>query len=315
VATTPVIVAFGCEFRDYAHRTDLEQWLTKLAGAPKTPNRWTYKRGANIFDVKIVFTRAEFIAALNTTRAIVIYDGHARRGQGPVFTATAGMGDCPPVASFPTNPWEEHVRIGYDAVAIPCIEDIMLHCINPTEYSHSLPAKGHFVSPAVARMLKRAQKAGSACGTVGAKRSFAACHPAVANRANGRGAQTLLKRHFWRADAGFKEFHTIVAAGSADLAATKLPCSVLFLNSCSSAVHYLSSLQRRKKATGSDCVFYLTWRTAYMANSRATNIFMEELLVRGTNPRKRDGRKRLLKLMNGPTNATRDQAGHIDFFR
>ena len=314
MATVPVIVAFGCEFRDLPHRTDLESWLTKLAGAPKTPNRWTYKKGSKVFDIQVVFTRAEFIAALNTKGAIVIYDGHARRGQGPVFTATAGMGDCPPVASFPTNPWEEHVRIGYDAVKLPCIEDIVAHCINPTEYPHASPPKGDFVAPAVEKMLDKARKAGSACNTVAAKRSLAACHPTVANQKNGRGAQTLLKRHYWRAEPGLKEFQTIVSAGSADLAATKLPCSVLFLNSCSSAVHYLTSLQRRKKATGSDCVLYLTWRTAYMSSSRATNIFMEELLVKGTNPRKRAGRKRLLKLMNGPTDASRELAGHIDFF-
>jgi hypothetical protein len=323
MATIPVVIAYGVEFRDYNHRTDLENWLDKFVGKQVSTRRWKLKKGTDTFDISVVLSKAEFIAALDMPGAIVIYDGHARRGQGPAFSVHARVGNCPSVGAEPANPWEDHVRIGFDAVLQPVQRELLKHCTNPVEYPQTSVPKGAFLAESVASLITAAAALGSGCKVAGARRSFDKCEPTIAATPNGRGVKSLAGRHFYikRTEKDeddetktILEHHCIVSAGSADLAKSTLACSVLFLNSCSSAVHYLRALRRRKKEAKASTVFYLTWRTAYMTNSRATNIFVQQLLEVGVDPTKKASRDKLVKLMNGTTKQSRHDSGVIEAF-
>ncbi|MCU1230971.1 MAG: hypothetical protein JWO97_3855 [Acidobacteria bacterium] len=319
----PIIIAFGVEFRDRSHVTGVRDWLNTnatVAGA----DRWRYARGRRSFEIRITFAKADFIAALNVRDAFVIYDGHARYGQGPAFTTTANVRPCSPPAAMPVNPFGDHVRMGFDAVSVPCGEEIFGHCTNPAEYPE-VPPRGAFLERSVRRMIARAAAARPGCAVSHARRSLNSCVPAVAATRNERGEQSLLTRHYYSQHAYVRppapvgwptpqfDFDTLVTVGAADLDASTLACSVLFLNSCSSAPHFLEPLRRKKRAVRSGCVFYLTWREAYPAASRATLTFLQNALLR-LDPTSRRGAASLNRRMNGNTRGSRVLAGHIDFF-
>jgi hypothetical protein len=242
--------------------------------------------------VKIVYTKAEFTAALDQKDAIVIYDGHSRLGQGPAF-GPAGLGTCPDKATHPVNPWGDSFRMGYDFADIECIDDIVHHGTNPGEFKLPANTKGLFASKGLKAIVAAALKAGKAnCRLPGAWRSLATCHSKVAATANCRGDTPLAARHYWRSRRGDKEFDTLVAVGDADLAKTKLACGVLFLNSCSSKRHYHAALARRKKAAKSNCMFFVT---AEVCSANTTLPFLRAVLA-GRDP-VRDSAK-ILKRMN-----------------
>lgn len=314
----PLIIAFGIDFRDKAHRKALEEYLDKETTKKKT-GVYEFTRGKIQYDIRMVFSKKEFLNALETPRAIVIYDGHSRFGQGPAFVEDSGVGHCPDVTKYPDNPWEDHVRMGWDAVKIPCVHEILEHCTNPKEYNKK-KAPG-FAPGNVRRMMRKAAGKSTKCKQKGyAKRKLLKCFPSVANKENGRGVKSLHDRHYWYTDKAETDFFTIVQVGAADLRKSKLKCSVLFLNSCSSLDHYYCPLRQRKKETKSKCVFYLTRRTAYMSLSRATNIFVDLVLKEGVDPTRRRGRKRLVKEMNKVNpgilkkHKIKNASGLIDFF-
>lgn len=295
----PIIVAYGVEFRDLSHRTALENELKALTGSPG-PDHWVYRRGGKEYDIRIVFTKAAFAAALDTPGAIVIYDGHARFGQGPAFSDRAAP-KCPAdLTAFPDNPWENHFRMGYDIVSVPCVEDILTHGTHPAEHG-ALKAPG-FISGSVAAIFKKA----TAKGTCAAKpfydrRRLMKCAPAVAGLANCRGVKSLEKRYYWYRtidpDTDDPDYHTLVKVGAADLAKVRLRCKVLVLNSCSSKPRFYAPLLRHKKKVKSDCVFYLTRRTAYLALTEQTNIFVRMVLA-GAEPTQKKDAARLVKAVN-----------------
>jgi hypothetical protein len=203
-------------------------------------------------------------------------------------------------------------------------QEVLKHGTNPTEYPHTKAPKGAFLAGSVKRLFDRAATAGTACKTQGARRTFNGCEPAMANSPNCRGVKSLETRHFYikRTETDeddksvqFTEHYCLVSVGAADLAKSSLRCKVLFLNSCSSAGHYLRALRRRKKEAKARTVLYLTWRTAYMSLSRATNIFVEGVLKDGIDPAKRNGMTRLVKRMNGQTKKSRRLSGLIEAFK
>jgi len=242
---TPIIVAFGIEFRDYPHRKALETYLGKVAkkGADGV---FHYKQGKREFSIQIVFSKKAFLQALDTPDAIVIYDGHSRFGQGPAFVEKSGVGQCPTKQDFPNNPWEDHVRMGWDVIAVTVEAEIMHHCTNPKEYAGK--AVPTFAPQNVRYFVYKANKNKPNCksGEI-SKRKLLDCFPDKAREKNGRGDQTLIDRHYWLATAKPVDSFTLVEAGAADLRKSKLSCQVLFMNSCSSREHYFCSLAARKR--------------------------------------------------------------------
>jgi hypothetical protein len=289
---TDIVIAYGCQIRDGSNEKSVTGYLGANADAAGT-DKWTYPKGARTHSISIVYTKAEFAAAIDRPDAVVIYDGHSRIGQGPVF-GPAGTPNCPDKSGYPTNPWEENFRMGYDLADIECIGDILHHGTNPSEFKLPASTKGVFASRGQKQILNAAIKAGRGkCATRGAWRDLLACFPRTATKTNCRGDSPLSGRHYWRARTGGSEFDTLVAVGDADLGKSALACAVLFMNSCSSKRHYLAAMRRRKAAVKSNCVFYVT---AEVCSANTTLPFLKAVLA-GTDVSKQA--KAILKAMNG----------------
>ncbi|NHZ91102.1 hypothetical protein F2P45_19065 [Massilia sp. CCM 8733] len=292
---TDIIVAYGCELRDASIHKDLLAFLNAQATSAGT-DKWTYPQTSPSHNIHLTYTKAGFAAALNKPHAVVIYDGHSRIGQGPVF-GPSGLPRCPGKSAYAVNPWADNFRMGYDFAEIDCIGDIMHHGTNPTEFKLPSSSKGVFASKDMNKILERAIGAGTKCGTRNAWRLLSACVPKVAAQVNCRGETPLAKRHFWRSRAHDREFDTLVAVGDADLRKSKLACEVLFMNSCSSKRHFLAALRRQKAAAKSHCVFYVT---AEVCSANTTLTFLKAVLA-GT--KVATSAKAILIKMNGMSGA------------
>jgi hypothetical protein len=224
------------------------------------------------FHIAVVFTIADFAAALDEPDAWVIYEGHSRYGQGAAF-GPADAGICPDPKRFVDNPWSNYFRMGYDATDTDGKFDILQFATNPTEFDPLAPiAAKAFLPESIVDAAKKAQaldkqlKKSKAspkkiCATAGAWREFASCEPTLATTVTCRNTTPLKDRHFYKILKHTKtyiEYVTPVLAGSVDLDKTSLKCSVLFMSSCSSYPHYFAPLDRRRTAAKSKCKFYLT---------------------------------------------------------
>jgi hypothetical protein len=295
-----LVIAFGCEIRDALPHKGVVDFLNANATL-KSTDVWEFKdtKKKLEFEIRVVYTKAEFQTAMDTKDAIVVYDGHSRFGQGPAF-GPAGLPRCPDATTYPMNPWENHFRMGYDVQITPCIEDIFEHCTNPTEFSKTIVSEDLFATHNVKKILRVAKERLEKCKQKGfARRELLKCFPSVANQTNGRGVQSLKSRHYWHTNRTETDFMTIVEVGSADLSTVGLKCSVLFMNSCSSKPHFYKALRQRKKETKSKCVFYMT----NAACSAATTVIFIKQILKGRNPTSRRAAKKILKEMNAEPDA------------
>lgn len=287
-----ILIAFGCEIRDVAYHGDLLKHLNTVAKSIGT-STWGFPAAKPTQTIKVIYTKAEFAAALDSKDAFVVYDGHSRIGQGPAF-GPSGVPTCPDKATYPVNPWGDSFRMGFDFAEIDCMGDIIHHGTNPPEFTLPAASKGVFASKGQITILDAAIAPGKGkCSTKGAWRELKVCFPKVAATANCRKETPLANRHYFKAYNGDKEFDTLVAVGDADLAKSKLACAVLFMNSCSSKRHYLEPLRRHKKKAKSACTFYVTAEVC----SAATTIDFLKTVLAGKDPVKDS--KKFLKTMNG----------------
>jgi hypothetical protein len=320
-----IIVAAGFEIRDFQGSV-LTDFLNAQADAG-SGSVWTFPKGvgagAVTHQVQMVFTMAEFAAALEMDDAYVIYEGHSRYGQGPAFgpprPSGADMPWVPDTANFPINPWGVHFRMGYDATDTDCMEDLLEHSVTPAEYDVPASAAGAFIPGAVKRAVTNAKKvkkakvaAGRVCSTAGAWRLFNDCDATVAATATSRGDTPLDGRHYYAAFPRKRprkippgEYLTAVQVGSADLDKSALKCKVLFMASCSSHVHYFRPLARRRTAVKSKCKFYMT---AMICSAFHGRNFMAEVF-KGTDPTTKRGSKAMLKALNGVSDS-----GSVGFY-
>ncbi|MGZ8853265.1 MAG: hypothetical protein ACXW2X_07700, partial [Thermoanaerobaculia bacterium] len=263
-------------------------------------------------EVEVVYTQAEFLKALDTEDAYVVYEGHARFGQGPSF-GDAGMPDIPDAKKYPVNPWGVFFRMGYDATDVPCFEDLVEHSIVPKDYDLPAATRNSFLhndlalASLEAKIIAVRQKAGvvtpaekkDPCSIPGSWREFAVCQPALAATKTSRNDEPLKSRHYFRqnvgAHKGKDEFMTAVEVGAADLNNTSLKCKVLFMAACSSGVHYREALEKRRKDAKSSCKFYLT---AQVCSSFFSMAFITAV-YKGIDPTSAKGSTDLLKTLNG----------------
>jgi hypothetical protein len=260
----------------------------------------------------VVYDMSDLSAALDLADAFVVYEGHSRYGQGPAF-GPAGIAKVPDKLAFPINPWGFHFRMGYDATDTECIGDLFDHSVMPTEYDlttadpkDSLPdalVTATVKVKAQAKAVKAKKvKAKDTCALSGAWRSMNVCQPALSTKATARGDKPLLDRHYYLHQDRKKpeEFLTAVKVGSADLDKAKLSCTLFFMASCSSKVHFHAALARRRKAAKSSCTFLLTGQVC--ATSHATT-FLKQVLLKKLDPTSRSGLKKIVKALNGETDS------------
>jgi len=308
-----IIVAAGLEIRDYQGQ-EMLRFLN--ANADAGPNStWTYPKGAGAkakYVVEVVYTMAEFAKALDTPDAYVIYEGHSRLGQGPAF-GPANTPHVPDQKAFPVNPWGVHFRMGYDATNTEALCDLVEHSVTPAEYDLTTAPAGAFLPEALTKAADKAKRIEAKikrgrmrrshlCPVLGAWRTFKACEPALDATTTARGDAPLKDRHFYGQQRKLclpksrpDDMLTAVQVGSADLDAVALKCKVLFMASCSSRVHYLGPLKRRRKAAKSTCKFYLTSAVPQAYHARN---FIEQVF-KGVDPASRQGAKAMEKALNG----------------
>lgn len=308
-----IIIAEGIEIRDYQGAA-LITYLNAAADA-HSGSVWTYPKGASgaavRFQVKVVYTMAELAAALDTADIYVIYEGHSRYGQGPAF-GPAGIGHIPDRGTYPINPWGVHYRMGWDATDTEAVGDLLEHSVLPVEYDLPASADTAFLPRALTTARTRLRAAERRITTTGARRcpargawrTFSGCQAALATTTTARSDRPLLTRHYYAHQVGKRrreglpppedEFLVAVTVGSANLDVSRLRCKLLFMASCSSRVHFYAALNRRRRATGSRCKFYLTNRVSWAYNARN---FIRQIF-RGVDPLSRAGSKRMVKRLN-----------------
>ena len=290
-----VVVAFGVQIRDGSTHRSLVDHLNSVAKSTGT-GTWDFPpKGTVTHTVSIVYTKAEFLASLDSTDAYVVYDGHSRIGQGPAF-GPASTPECPDAAKYPNNPWGDNVLMGHHAVSVEMREDILQHGIDPPEYPVLSPIDPtHLLSSGVRDVITRAQKITKPkCNTTHAWRTLTVCDPTLAGTANCRKAKTLATRHYYRRRKA-PEYDTLVLRGNSDLTPRKLACAVLFMNSCSSAEHYRDPLEAQRTAVKSACSFYFT---QHVCSGPQTLTFVK-LVLAGVDPVSTTGSARYVKDMNG----------------
>ena len=289
-----VIIAIGVEVRDWPYTIDLIEYLNNNATPDSSKaNHWSFDltKKKIKYNLRIVFTKSDFQKALDEKDAFVVYDGHSRYGQGPAF-GPSNLDHCPSKTTYPTNPWEDNYRMGWDTIKVPCEDEILNHCTNPTEFPHKKAPKKLFARRSIKTMLEKSSKRSDKCKQSNpAKRKLLKCYPTIARKRNGRGEQTLLRRHYWEKTSS--DFSTLIQVGNEDLKKVSLRCKVLFMNSCSSKWHFYYALKRQKKTKRSKCAFYMTRR---VCSASTTEIFIKSLFA-GHNPTSKKGSKKFLKAM------------------
>ncbi|MFX1369645.1 MAG: hypothetical protein ACFFAY_13700, partial [Promethearchaeota archaeon] len=272
-------VAYGIQSRDYRYVGLLIEFLRNLKNVKKKGTyQFEYEANGKMYDIQVLFSKSGFLEALDEPGAIVIYEGHSRYGQGPAFVEKVNVGVCPGADEFPKNPWEDHVRMGWDVVRTASIMDIHRHGTNPREYSSK--KKSDWISARTKYMIDKASKNENQRIRCDAertikKRGFNECYPSIEKLSNCRGVKSLVGRSFWelkhrtQLDKEMfegsqaiqdidREFFTLVKGGRSDLLNSKLECSVLFLKSCKSIEHFYCALRHKRKEVQKSCVFYLT---------------------------------------------------------
>jgi hypothetical protein len=311
-----IIIAQGIEIRDVGQGYWLQRFLKAncdrkgVGPAAGANNTWLFPKGSGAkatHEIRVVYGMADLKAALDIADAWVVYEGHSRYGQGPAF-GPSGVGHVPDKKAFPVNPWGVHFRMGWDATDTKCIGDLLDHSVMPTEYDLTTAKPKAFLPGELVTAGKKAQaqqkkikarrtKPAATCSLAGAWRSMNVCQPAQAAKSTARGEKPLDGRNYYaHRTKKPEEFFTAVEVGSADLDKSKLACSVFFVASCSSKVHFHRALVRRRKAAKSRCTFLLT--ALVCATSHAAT-FLQQVLVKKRSPVNKAELKLIVKALNG----------------
>jgi hypothetical protein len=311
-----IVIAQGIEIREFDGMI-LQAFLTTHcdrngpAPPPGENNTWFYPKGAGAkatHEIRVVYKMADLAAALDIDDAFVVYEGHSRYGQGPAF-GPEGVTHVPDKKKFPVNPWGVHFRMGYDATDTECIGDLIEHSVVPAEYDLTIADPSGFLPAALVtatanvqtkekRIKAKKSKAKDVCALSGAWRSMDVCEPALSAKKTARDDLPLKGRHYYVHKDRKKpeEFLTAVTVGSADVDKAKLACTVFFMASCSSKVHFHAALVRRRKATKSTCRFLLTGDIC--ATSHATT-FLKQILLKKRDPTSKAVMDKIVDALNG----------------
>jgi hypothetical protein len=306
-----IIVVFGIQFRDSDWPNSQKLLLANCDAKAGATNTFTFPKGAGAkatYEVRVKFDLADFVKAVDTPGAIVVYDGHSRFGRGPCF-GPAGIAQMPDAKTAPVNPWNITYKMGYDATDTDCMGDLVHHSVLSTEYDLRAAAAKAFLGKGLVAAAAKVQanekaykakkiKASAVCGAPGFWREFNACFTKLAATATARGDKPLKDRHFYQILPGKKttEFKASIAVGAADLDKSKLPGKLLVMGSCSSHVHFFDALDRRRKAAKSSCKFMLTGDVCF---ADLATLFLDRVLLKKIDPGTSAGMARLAKSLNG----------------
>jgi hypothetical protein len=306
-----IVIAHGIEIRDFQGR-ELQRFLQNHCDRkgpippPGDNNSWLFPAGSGTkatHEIRVVYQMTDLVAALDLPTAFVVYEGHSRYGQGPAF-GPAKMPHVPDKKAFPVNPWGVHFRMGYDATDTECIGDLLDHSVTPVEYDLSKADPKDFLpgelSDAIKKIdaMKKAvakRKPADLCRVGDSWRALNVCEPKRALAMTARGELPLAGRHYYKKRTSPEEFLTAVTVGSKDLDNATLACSLLFMASCSSKVHFYQALKRHRKATKSACKFLLTSEVCSAFHGMT---FLEQVLLKKRDPMADKDLKQIARALN-----------------
>jgi hypothetical protein len=308
-----IVIALGIEIRD--EEGDIQAFLQKHcdrngpAPPPGGNNTWFFPAGSGAkatHEIRVVYQMADLAAALDLPKAFVVYEGHSRYGQGPAFgpESVPHLPDLPDKKAFPVNPWGVHFRMGYDATDTECIGDLFAHSVVPAEYDLTTAGSKDFLPGELTDAVKklnamkkavRGRKPADLCRVDDAWRELNVCEPKRAAAKTARGDLPLSGRHFYKKKTKPEEFLTAVKVGSKDLDKATLACSLLFMASCSSKVHFYEPLKRRRKAAKSACTFLLT---AEVCSADHGLTFLRQVLLKRRDPTAAKDLERIRRALN-----------------
>lgn len=317
-----IVIAHGIEIRDFQGQM-LQAFLQKHcdrngpAPPPGGNNTWLFPIGSGAkatHEIRVVYQMTDLEAALDLSKAFVVYEGHSRYGQGPAF-GPENMPHVPDKKAFPVNPWGVHFRMGYDATDTECIGDLFDHSVVPAEYDLTTAGSKDFLPGELTGAIKKIEamkkavarrKPATLCGVDDAWRALDVCAPKRAAAKTARGDLPLSGRHYYKKKAKPEEFLTAVKVGSKDLDKATLACSLLFMASCSSKVHYYQPLKRRRKAAKSACIFLLTGEVCSAFHAMT---FLQQVLLKKRDPMVDRDLERIVRVLNHP-----DDSGHVGIY-
>lgn len=293
-----IIVAEGIQFRDIQGK-ELVDFLNKVADKGKSSlNVWTYPKQMSgrpaAFEVRVVYEKQAFDAALNTSGAYVVYEGHSAYGQGPTF----GPKEAPYIPIERSNPWADHFCMGYDAVFVPAIAYLLRHSILAKEYDLNTTPPWAFLPEAlkeVADSLKK--RTATTREELYVWQPFA---PELDEAQTARNEQPLRGRHYFLFQPGLEyesddEYLCSVRAGAEDLEKSSLKCALLFMSCCGSKPYFHEVLKRRRAIAKSKCKFYLTLHNTAASNGMN---FVKQVFA-GYDPLDPRGAYAVLSALNG----------------
>jgi len=132
------------------------------------------------------------------------------------------------------------------------------------------------------------------------------CAPKRAAAQTARGDMPLSGRHYYKKKAAPEEFLTAVKVGSRDLDKATLACSLLFMASCSSKVHFYQAMKRRRTAAKSACTFLLT---AEVCSAFHGLTFLQQVLLKKRDPTVAKDLERIRRALNHP-----DDSGNVGIY-
>ena len=230
------------------------------------------------FTIQRVTTKADFMTALNTAGAYVVYCGHARFGQGPCFGDPMDPGE--EWGSHSTDPTQTGVfRAGFPFIGLPIdeIADEHQYTVNPVSGSDAKPAAAD-CHPHARQMLgqMRTFTVDEFASKCAASTDQVAAFLGNANTSDsfwgydGTGESGKFERHVlcqcdWQ--------NTDITPN--DVGAVDMTCKAFICIACSTFVHHYPVVRQLKGWTkeGDDKYAYWTTRVTYSSVMTARWLF------------------------------------------
>jgi hypothetical protein len=264
------------------------------------------------FTIQRVTTKSDFIQALQTSGAHVVYCGHARYGQGPCFGD--GMDPGEDWGSHPADPTNNGLfRSGFPYIGLPIDEICDEH-----QYTVS-PVSGDDAKPAASDCHPHARN------VYGQMRTFTVDELASKCQASSDRVAAFLGNAnqfdgFWGYDAtgesGRYERHVLAACDwqstditPNDLGAVSMTCKAFICIACSTFVHHYPVLRQLKGWTKDDDDKYAYWTTRATYSGMMTARWLYRIL---TYPRRNDFQPWEPSLEWAKNMANQDYAGMSD---
>jgi hypothetical protein len=280
-----IILAQGKTFQnqDIADDAIPDYLQTRLSNLVVTDDRnMTYADDVQHvnFTIQRVTTKSDFVQALQTAGAHVVYCGHSRYGQGPCFGDTKDPGEeWGHHSADPTNTGVFSSGFPYIGLPIDEIADEHQYTVDPVSGGDDKPAASD-CHPHAARVygsMKQFSLADLQAPPAPLSQVQASADSVAALLGNPGSDAT-----FWGYDAtgesGKQERHVLCSCGWDDMQGVAMTCKAYICIACSTFIHFYPIVRKLKgwKKDGDNNLAY--WTTNVTASSEMTKFWLYRIL-------------------------------------